>query len=85
MANFPYDEQIEILMIRTFNNISEKERRNYAAVEAIKLGHGGIKYISQLFKIDPKTIRNGIIELKKRAIVNQGKPGEKEEGENPKN
>jgi hypothetical protein len=35
----------------------------YAGIEATKLGHGGIDYISKLFDIDPKTIRRGIQEL----------------------
>jgi hypothetical protein len=29
----------------------------------MKLGHGGINYISTLFDIDPKTIRRGLQEL----------------------
>ena len=39
---------------------SLNERRSsdgYAAVEALKLGHGGIDYISQILKCDQKTIK----------------------------
>ena len=43
-----------------YRTLSEKESRRYAAIEADKLGHGGIDYISRLFKIDPKTIRRGL-------------------------
>jgi hypothetical protein len=46
-----------------YRTLSEKERRRYAAVEADKLGHGGIDYISLLFEIDPKTIRRGLDDL----------------------
>ena len=42
---------------------SEKDRRRYAAVEAAKLGHGGVGYMAQLFDIDPKTVRRGLREL----------------------
>ena len=43
--------------------LSEKDRRRYAGIEADKLGHGGIEYISGLFGIDPKTVRKGLTEL----------------------
>lgn len=65
MNEVPYTEQTEILMVRLFNNLSEKDQRHYASIEAAKLGHGGIKYISELFGIDPKTIKVGLEELKK--------------------
>lgn len=42
-----------------FDSLSEKDRRRYAAVEAEKLGHGGVEYISQLLSCDEKTIRQG--------------------------
>jgi len=40
-----------------------KDRRRYAAIEAVKLGWGGITYISQLFGCDYYTIRFGIEKL----------------------
>jgi hypothetical protein len=46
--------------------LNERDFRRYAAVEALKLDHGGIKYISRLLNIDPKTIRKGIKEIKKK-------------------
>ena len=45
--------------------LNERDFRRYAAVEALKLDHGGIKYISRLLNIDPKTIRKGIKEIEK--------------------
>ena len=39
--------------------LSEKDRRRYAAIEAEKLGHGGIRYVAELFGCDPDTIRRG--------------------------
>jgi hypothetical protein len=38
------------------NNLQEKDKRHYAAVEAIKLGYGGIKYISSLLSCTRQTI-----------------------------
>lgn len=58
-----YTQDIEIKMQRLFSRLSEKEQRGYAAVEAAKLGHGGIEYVAALFQIDPKTIRRGLSEL----------------------
>ncbi len=58
-----YDSIIETKMQRLFATLSEKDKRRYAGIEATKLGHGGIDYISTLFDIDPKTIRRGLQEL----------------------
>ena len=58
-----YATDIEQKMQRLFATLSEKDRRRYAAIEAIKLGHGGIGYIANLFEIDPKTMRRGIADL----------------------
>ena len=36
-----YFPEIEHAMQRYYHSLSEKDRRRYAAIEAIKLGHGG--------------------------------------------
>ena len=58
-----YEKAVEVKMQRLFATLSEKDRRRYAGIEAAKLGHGGIEYISGLFEIDPKTVRRGLLEL----------------------
>jgi len=58
-----YTADVEAKMKRLFGWLSEKDRRRYAAVEAAKLGHGGIEYISRLLGCDPKTIRQGLEDL----------------------
>ncbi len=58
-----YSEDVARKMKHLFDWLSEKDRRRYAAVEALKLGHGGVEYIAQLFQCDPKTIRQGIQDL----------------------
>ncbi len=60
---FPYAPQVEQTMKTMYTSLREKDRRRYAAVEAAKLEHGGIKYISELFGCDPKTIRQGEFDL----------------------
>ncbi len=58
-----YDAEIEQSMRLFHDSLSEKDRRRYAAIEAAKLGHGGIGYISTLLGCDPKTIRQGQADL----------------------
>lgn len=54
-----YSAAVERHMQNLYRSLSEKDRRRYAAVEAEKLGHGGMQYISLLFGCDPHTIRQG--------------------------
>jgi hypothetical protein len=58
-----YAADVERKMQRFFSWLSEKDRRRYAAVEAAKLGHGGIEYIARVLACDPKTIRQGLYDL----------------------
>ena len=43
-----YSTELERQMSRLYDSLSERDRRRYAAVEAAKLGHGGIEYISRV-------------------------------------
>ncbi len=58
-----YSEEVERQMSRLYDSLSERDRRRYAAVEAAKLGHGGIEYLSRVLGCDPGTIRHGISEM----------------------
>jgi hypothetical protein len=58
-----YRQDIEVQMKRLFATLLEKDRRRYAAIEAAKLGSGGISAISSLFGLDAKTVRRGLAEL----------------------
>ena len=49
-----YAPEIERVMKRLFDSLGEKDRRRYAAVEASKLGHGGIEYIARLLGLRPQ-------------------------------
>jgi hypothetical protein len=51
--------QINVLM----NRLDEQQRRWYAALEAKRYGHGGIKLVSQITGLDEKTIHRGGQEL----------------------
>ena len=58
-----YAPDIERMMKRLFDSLREHDRRRYAAIEAAKLGHGGLEYIARILGCDPKTIREGQAEL----------------------
>lgn len=58
-----YASGVERMMRRLYGSLNERDRRRYAAVEAAKLGHGGIEYLARLLGCDAKTIRQGIAEL----------------------
>lgn len=55
----PYTARVEERMKAFYDSLSEKDRRRYAALEAEKLGHGGVEYVSQVLGSDPKTMRRG--------------------------
>jgi hypothetical protein len=58
-----YSIDVKRKMKRFFDWLSEKDRRRYAAVEAAKLGHGGVEYVARVLGCDPKTIRQGLQDL----------------------
>lgn len=45
------------------STLNEKDRRRFAALEASRLGHGGISYIAKVIGCSTKTIERGILEL----------------------
>jgi hypothetical protein len=55
----PYTRDVEQTMRAFSRSLRENDRRRYAAVEAAKLGHGGIESISRVLGVDPKTILQG--------------------------
>ena len=60
----PYGPEIEQQLRQYYQSLSEKDRRRFAAVEAIKLGHGGTRYIANILGCDPQTVKDGMRELK---------------------
>jgi hypothetical protein len=43
--------------------LSEKDRRRFAALEARRLGRGGIVYVAEVLGCSTRTIERGLIEL----------------------
>jgi len=59
-----YTPDLEAQMRNFYHSLSEKDRRRYAAIEALKLGHGGITYICRVLNCDAGTVTRGQHELK---------------------
>jgi hypothetical protein len=78
-----YPLDVERAMQQVFLSLGERERRLYAAVEACKLGHGGIGYIAQLFGCDRKTVRRGLQELRQPTGSPPGRSRKKGAEESP--
>ena len=58
-----YSPEIESQILNFYNSLSEKDRRRYAAIEATKLGYGGVTYIRSILQCDDRTITRGLQEL----------------------
>ncbi len=58
-----YSTEVKSQMVQFYRSLNERDRRRYAAVEATKLGHGGITFVSKLLGCTPKAISRGIAEL----------------------
>jgi len=61
----PYDETTERQMRGFYETLSEKDRRRYAAVEAARLGHGGIEYVAGVVGCSRRTIERAQEELER--------------------
>ena len=56
-------DELKAAIILFYSILDEKQRRLYAGLESLKIGHGGDNLISQLLKIDTETVSNGRKEL----------------------
>ncbi len=55
--------ELKAALIIFFSLLDEKQRRLYAGLESLKVGHGGDKYIAELLEINEKTVARGRKEL----------------------
>jgi hypothetical protein len=58
-----YDQSHEELMRIYARSLPEDHRRRYAALEALKIGFGGIAYVARVLGMSRRTIYSGIREL----------------------
>jgi len=66
-----YDSTIEQEMRKFYNTLSEKDKRRYSAIEAMKLGHGGIGYIAYILRCSRKTVTQGIKDLQSLSVESE--------------
>lgn len=64
-------DEAKATLLLFFSMLNEKQRRLYAGLEALKLGHGGDAHIARLFGIDPHTVARGRLELTKGQLDSQ--------------
>jgi len=69
----PYNPTIEQRMKKFYDTLSEKDKRRYAGVEAMKLGRGGVAYITQILGCSRKTVIKGLRELNALSSDEQAK------------
>ncbi|MCI5140538.1 MAG: ISAzo13 family transposase, partial [Candidatus Electrothrix sp. ATG1] len=50
-------------MRRYYLSLNERDRRRYAGVEALKIGHGGQNYIAKILGCSKRTVRKGTREI----------------------
>lgn len=55
--------ELKAALIIFYSTLNEKQRRLYAGIESLKVGHGGDKFIAELLDIDQKTVAKGKREL----------------------
>lgn len=58
-----YSKEVEGLMKKYYDSLSEKDKRRYAAIESFKIEFCGEHYISRILDISIETIRRGKKEL----------------------
>ena len=64
--------ELKAAIVLFYSLLDEKQRRLYAGVEAMKLGHGGDQQIAELLGMDPSTVARGRRELLMRDVELDG-------------
>ena len=72
----PYNATIEQNMKKFYDTLSEKDKRRYAGVEAMKFGRGGVAYITRMLGCSHKTVIKGLKELNELSPDKQPKKNE---------
>jgi hypothetical protein len=63
MFTAQYEPAIEESLRAFYESLSEKDQRRFVALEAQRLGHGGTKYVAEVFGCSERTIERGSDEL----------------------
>lgn len=60
-------------MLSFYGSLDEACRRRFAALEAQRIGHGGLAFVEVFFGITHKTVANGADEINGRAEIVRGR------------
>jgi len=58
--------QVQEKFRQCHRTLNERQRRQWAAAEALSLGRGGMTIVSLALRMSPNTIKKGMLELEKR-------------------
>ena len=58
-----YPPEVEERMRRFYHSLNEKERRLFAGLEALRIGHGGRNYIAEVLGCSRNTVSKGACEM----------------------
>ena len=56
-------EELKAAIVVFYSLLDERQRRLYAGLEAMKVGHGGDTQVAELLGVDPGTVARGRVEL----------------------
>ncbi len=59
------EKKLHLQMNLLLSRLDEQQRRWYVAVEANRIGYGGVRWLSQITGLDEKTIQRGQGELER--------------------
>ncbi len=76
-------QELKAVIVLFYSMLNEQQRRLYAGLESIKIGHGGDKLIGKLLQINAETVSKGRQELIKEDFYREGtrKPGAGQAGD----
>ena len=57
------DDELQAAIVLFYSLLDEQQRRLYAGLESLELGHGGDQRMAQLFGLDAETVARGRLEL----------------------
>jgi hypothetical protein len=72
--------EAKALLVLFCSTLNEKQRRLYAGLESLKLGHGGDVHIASILGMDPHTVAKGRKELMDADLTTTGRLREKGAG-----
>ena len=61
-------DELKAAILLFYSLLDEKQRRLYAALESLKLGHGGDRQLADFLGLDPHTVARGRRELLERSV-----------------